>query len=56
MIGHSGEHVSTALEVSGIVLYSTACDAFIALCDVRLKIQMVTMETHSIKVSNLKAT
>lgn len=56
MFGHSSEHVFTALEFSGIVLYSTACDAFIALCDVRFIIQMVTMETHFIKVSNLKAT
>ncbi|CAI9536152.1 unnamed protein product, partial [Staurois parvus] len=52
---HSREHVSTALESSGSVLYTTASSA------VRLVGSCSAMETHSMKLSthccpNMKAT
>ncbi|CAI9605813.1 unnamed protein product, partial [Staurois parvus] len=55
------EHVSTAVESSGGMLYTTASDVCIALGDVRLGCICSAMETHSMKLSmhccaNLKAT
>ena len=51
VICQSRERVSTVLESSGGVLYTTASNACIALADVLLGCSCSAMETHSMKLS-----